>query len=169
MASYIVEIDPYDISSDAMLLDTNVLVGAFDPSDRYHDDANCFIMEYPYQWLVPIAVIIETWGILVGRSKKFYAGFNFLKWINTPGSVVVIDNTKDKMSEEATLINEFRIDCVDAILMLLATDIGVKCGYKELPVATYDTKDFMKVIGTSGFHFDVFDMRTLDRVLHPTS
>ena len=52
-----------------MIVDTNVLVAAFHKSEPNHDDARYFLDEFDYQWLVRAAVVIETWGFIVGSQR----------------------------------------------------------------------------------------------------
>jgi len=158
----------YQVSRESVFVDTNILVGAFCPRDIFHEDSRIFLNEFSCQWLLPVAVIVEAFGVIVSRTRSFYEAYTMLSWANTPGNAIVIDCTKGRMNEETEVMNRFQVDCVDAILMLLATDISRSCGFGvQLPVATYDAKDFLKGISDERMYYDIYDMRTGDRYLRP--
>ncbi len=158
---------PYDIKAatitilqNASIIDTNVLVAAFNKKQDHHDDAKLVLDESGYQWLVPAAVVVETWGMLVGSLKDWKGGFDFLAWLATPGKAVVVLPQKGTFDDERELIAESHLDCVDAVIANLATEIRHLCKLdKPLIVATYDTRDFLRLLANRNLHFRLWDMR----------
>lgn len=147
MPEYRLDSLAYDVMHKSVLLDTNVLVGAFDPEDSNHEEARFFIDESQYQLLVPLAVIVEAWGFLVGSRKKWNLGFEMLAWLNTPGRAIIIASKGDNIPEVQGLAQIIeKLDCVDAVLVLLSEEIRLKCGFSAgPPIATYDLRDFYKL------------------------
>jgi len=146
-----------------MLLDTNVLVRAFESDTDDSAETFFFLREADYQWLVPVAVIVESWGFLVGKQKNWRAGFDLLAWLNTPGSAIIISQRGEDSEKVAELMAAFSggVDCVDAMLMLLATDITGQCNLTPpIPVATYDTRDFNRARSQTTLRVEVYDMRS---------
>ncbi len=152
-----------EISRNSMLLDTNVLVAAFDKDDPDHIDAGTFVREFDYQWLVPIAVVVESWGMLVGSRKNWQAGYELLAWINTPGTGVVVLPEDSDLSEEHGITRSQQLDCVDAMIVRTANAITMVCGLRpSLHIATFDTGDFLRLLGARRYRFNLFDMRSFD-------
>lgn len=150
-----------EITRQALILDTNVLVQAFDPDEEHHEDARYFLDEYPYQWLVSVAVVVETWGFLVGKNKNWQAGYRFMAWLNTPGKALVIIPQSGDLTSERSLIEALHLDCVDAIIGSLANDISISCDLaSSIPVATYDTRDFYRLRVQGNLRLNIYDMNT---------
>jgi predicted nucleic acid-binding protein len=146
-----------------MMLDTNVLVSAFSKEDRYHEPARRFIDESKRQLIIPVAVLIETWGMLVGsRIKDRRAGDSVVGWVNTPGKAILLPQSVDRAVDVQSLIGTARVDCVDAMVFQLATQISRQMpGGDSIYVATYDTSDFYKCMQAHGVRIKIFDMREL--------
>ena len=143
-------------------LDTNVLVKAFLPSEDQHNEARYFIDEFDHQWFIPVAVIVETWGFLVGKSKNWQAGLNLLSWLITPGKNLTILPQRGEITEERKIIEELRIDCVDAVIVSLATQMFRQCALERpLLVATFDTSDFFRLIGRLDIGLSLYDLKEL--------
>jgi predicted nucleic acid-binding protein len=165
MAIYKVEINDLQINNNAMLLDTNVLVSAFYSKDPKHEDTKYFLEEADYQWLIPAVVVIETWGLLVGRSGSWMEGYQFLTWLNTPGKALVILPQRGDFSGEQIMVSRLEIDCVDAVLVSLAREITTQCKLRpSLFVATYDTRDFFKINQRESSRTNIYDMNFLQKI-----
>jgi predicted nucleic acid-binding protein len=163
MPLYHVDGSSFDIPRDSVLLDTNVLVAAFWDRDPEHNSARYFIDEFPHQWLVPAAVVVETWGLIVGSKKDLNAGYEFLSWLNTPGRAVVVLPQSGSFSSEQAIVQALHVDCVDAVIVNLANTITVSCDLRpSLPIATYDTKDFLRLKMLPDSRFNLIDMRSGD-------
>lgn len=145
------------------MLDTNVLVSAFSKDDRHHESARYFLDEFEGQFIIPVAVLIETWGMLVGsRNRDFRAGLSVVDWVNTPGKAVLLPQSVERVVDMRSLIGNTRVDCVDAMVFQLATEISRQMpGGDSIFVATYDTSDFYKCMQAHGVRIDIFDMRDL--------
>lgn len=157
-----------NVSRDALLLDTNVLVAAFLPNEEQsRKDYALFVLEeYDRPLLVPSVVVVEAWGVLVGRNKELGAGYALLTWLNSPSSgATLVPPPRGDVIRTQQLVESKRIDCVDAMLAEMATQITVFCGLNPfLEIATFDTSDFLKMTVRDGVQLRVFDMRTLDTV-----
>ncbi len=152
-----------DISREACLLDTNILVAFFSKDDQWHDDAMAFIDLVSGQLLVPASVAVETWGVLVGSRKLFDAGLLFLGWVNDPGKAVVIPGWDGLLTDAERLSRRLHVDLVDAAVMCVAETVTHECALNPpVMVATFDTGDFLKFYRSKKPNFHVFDVITLE-------
>ena len=159
-----------DIARDALLLDTNVLVAAFNPSedDGNKDNAKYILDEHEQQLLVPTVVVVEAWGFLVGRSRNWSAGFEMFTWLNSPGRATIVPANQNELDKTQRLMSALSLDCVDAMLAELATNITQSCGLTPpLTIATFDTRDFLKMTKNYGLELAIFDMRTFETLILP--
>lgn len=151
-----------ELRRDVVILDTNVLYAAFNVGDSKHEDSRTYI-DVPAQLIVPMPVIVETWGLLVGRDNDWEGGFSFLRWIIDPSSGVVVIHECSDVSNIHALASSLRIDCVDAAILHLADDITKQCKLSPACViATYDTRDFFQSLKDRSFGVTLLDMHTLD-------
>ena len=119
-----IKLNPY-----AIFVDTNVWVSAFDPNDLKHDYAQYFLEDTQGPILVPICVVVETWGMLVNRPTYsvdkqilWERGIAFLAWLADPGhNVRLIPEINDSANYIIDLSRSLHIDCVDAMLAHLAS------------------------------------------------
>src|SRR5574337_1564532 len=103
----------HDLRREAVMLDTNVIYGAFSPGDSRHGDCLAYL-DIEEQYVVPLPVVIETWGLLVGRDNDWESGLRFLAWLNDPSSGVVVVNHTEDIRSIQRLAKSARVDCVDA-------------------------------------------------------
>ncbi len=151
-----------DISRDAILLDTNVLVGAFLPGDQNHDVCQ-LIFDMPEQLLVPLSVVVESWGLLVGSRKRLDCGLQLLAWLANPGTDAYVIHHADEIDSVRVLVGEVNVDCVDALLAYMANTVTEQCELSPpLRIATFDTADFIKCMRTGRFKLKLLDMNTLE-------
>jgi predicted nucleic acid-binding protein len=149
-----------EISRGAVILDTNVLVNGFKPGERYHEPARRFLDEFDNDLVVPVAVLVETWGLLVGRDKDRRTAMSVLEWVNTPGKAMLLPQQVDEAVALQDLVSEVQVDIVDALVYQLATDLSRQfVGGSSIRVATYDTSDFWKCIKALGVRIEILDMR----------
>lgn len=128
-----------EIARDAVLLDTNVLVALFLQDDDYHGDTEVFFEMNNYQWLIPVVVVVETWGLLHARTKSLSAGQLLFDWLNTPGQRIVVLPQSEKLEKDHELLKALYLDCVDAMIANLAHEITTQCNLvPALPIATFD-------------------------------
>src|SRR5437867_9094496 len=96
MPSYSIASCDLEVSRDAVILDTNVIVAAFHPRDQRHGDAKALleILE-ERQLIIPMVVVVEVWGMLVGSMKQLDCGYEFLTWLNNPGRDLLIPHDSE--------------------------------------------------------------------------
>jgi len=155
-----------DIARNAILLDTNVLVEAFSAQDNFErqEYADLFLGQIKGPLLVPSVVLVEAWGLLVGSRKMRPAGLDLLTWVERPGRAIIVPPHRADVQRTQQIARSWSVDCVDAMLVELATDITDRCGLSpSLPIATYDTRDFTRMSLIKGeLRFRVFDMNSPD-------
>jgi len=155
-----------NIPRNALLLDTNVLFAAFYPHDdaSRHEYAKYLIEEDDTPLLVSTAVVVETWGLLVGSYGARVEGHDLLTWLNRPGRATLIPPHRADLNRTQQLVQGLWIDCVDAMLAELATTITILCELDPaLAIATFDARDFFRMTKRQGLQLTIFDMRTLER------
>jgi predicted nucleic acid-binding protein len=163
----IFQIPPFEIdfSRRAVLLDTNVLYAAFAQEDQHKDNALVFLDIWDGDILIPISVIVETWGMLVGGKKKnLRAGLDLLDWLMNPGNRAFLlpqdINDAEFMHKS---IRQIQIDCVDALLMSYANAVSEQCNFRPfLLIATYDFTDYLKCLGQYKLQFRLLNPDTLE-------
>ncbi len=147
MPTYTVDGDSFEIMREAVLSDTNILVAAFDTNDSRHEDTLTYIDGLVAPLVVPVAVVIETWGFLVGSRKSIDSGLELLSWISNPGKAVILPQKADSSGDIQNYIRQQRIDCVDAMILQLADDISRQCDIPGgIVVASYDMRDFFRCV-----------------------
>jgi predicted nucleic acid-binding protein len=151
-----------DISRNAMLVDTNVLVAAFWPGETpgRRDNAQFVLNEYDRPLLIPSAVIVEAWGMIVGAKRG--SGDALLTWLNLPGRATIVPTYKQDVIEPHRLVTGYGIDAVDAMLVELATEMSDQCSLTPwMKIATFDTRDFLRLFGRPGLRMSLFNMLEL--------
>ncbi len=156
------------ITPNSVLVDTNVLVAAFQKKEENNFNADYFLNErYDLELLIPIVVIVEAWGFLVGARGNWGSGYSLLSWLNTPGKATIITQ-KAELSLEHEVVTSLgkRIDCVDAMISRLAMEISVSCNLRRsIPIATFDTSDYYLISERHNLNLRVFDMNVVDQTL----
>lgn len=152
------------VRRDTVILDTNVLVAAFWPRDQYHEDARYFIDEWAAPFFVPLAVLVESWNMLVGSLKYWTGGIELLMWLVTPGNNVrLLPHNAAHFDDVTELVRAVHVDCVDSFLSRLADDVSRQgCFDPHVTVATYDTSDLTKCRERGDLRLMVFDLRSYD-------
>jgi predicted nucleic acid-binding protein len=152
-----------DISRAALLLDTNVLVARFYPKDQWHENASEFIDEWDDPFVVPIGVLIEAWGWLVGSRKHREGGEQLLTWVADPGTASLMPQETHYFGEAHDLIKAVYVDCVDALLSCLGNNISRTSFLDtDIVIATYDTQDIYKCRQRGGLRVQILDLRSFD-------
>jgi len=156
-----------DVSRNAVILDTNVLVAAFEPRDERHENTKVLLFEVltdEYnQIIVPISVVVEAWGMLVGSYKDWNAGHELLSWLTNPLNAVLIPQSVNNSNSVREITRAMHIDCVDALLLHLADEVNEQCALKPfIHIATYDTSDYLRSLEVHDFRISVLDARTLE-------
>ncbi len=154
-----------NIARNAVLLDTNVLVEAFSLQDNSgrQEYAELVLEDLEGPLLVPTVVLVEAWGLLVGRNKARPAALDLLTWLNLPGRATIVPPHRADVQRTQQIIGDLVVDCVDAMLVELATDITERCDLRPtLLIATFDTRDFTHMSRKRDLRFRIFDMRSGD-------
>ena len=150
----------YDLPRNIALLDTNVLIALVDPNDGWHEHTISALDMGEYRWAVPHATLLEAWNFLVGRQKRRDLAYRLMDWVLTPGQAIVVGDAIEPVSSAHKYSQRFGIDLVDANLLDLADRMSRECSIEPaVHVATYDTRDFIRLFGPSGLSFNVYDMR----------
>lgn len=160
MPRWEVPLRTYELPRDIALLDTNVLISFIDPSDRWHENTNLVLDCGEYRWAVSHANLLEAWNFLVGRKKRPDLAYALMRWALTPGKAILVGDAIEPVSTAHKFSEKYTIDIVDAGLIDIASRISHDC--KIVPavhVATYDVGDFLRLFGTTGLTFNVYDMR----------
>lgn len=155
-----------EVSRLAALVDTNVLVNAFLPQEPKHDEALLFLEEWNGQLLMPITVIVEAWGMLVGSRKRHDCGCNLLAWVSSPGSpVYLLPQHSDRLDRIEEIARDMRIDCVDALLLYLADEFTEQGDFDPpFLIATYDLVEFFNSARAYHIRANLLDLNTLERI-----
>ena len=148
------------LARKAILVDTGVLIAAFharENSDRSLE-ARYFLEVYDGPLLVPI-VVVEALGWLIGSRKDRDGASSLLTWLNAPNRATIIPLRRVEVDMTQYLMETFSIDGVDAMLVELATFITEDCDLRPaLPIATFDTGDFLRMYRWQGIKFSVWDV-----------
>lgn len=169
MPTYTFPTPTVEIPRASMLIDTNVLVSRFLPGDEREEDATAFLelmREQLITPILPVPVIVETWGMLCGRSKSFDSAIRFVTWFNDPGNALLLPQHCERFGQVEQVAAMLRVDFVDALLVHLADELSEKCGLRPpLKIATFDTRDFTKrLIGLEGVRLRVHDLNSNDEL-----
>jgi predicted nucleic acid-binding protein len=136
---YYVDECSIEIARDAILIDTGVLVALFHVRDDNNSYVEAFFDMYEYQWLIPVVVVVETWGLLGSRTGRSEAGLKFFAWMNTPGKRITVLPQTEKIEKDYQLLRTLYLDCVDAMIATVADEITNQCDLEiPLPIATFD-------------------------------
>jgi hypothetical protein len=149
----------FTINRSAVIIDTNIMVNAFWRGSKKKDETIYFLDEWQHQWIIPIGVVVESWGFIVGKERDWEGGFNLLIWLNTPGKNLLIIGHNGEIIEEQTVIELHKVDCVDSMILTLAKKLTEDCGLeKPIPIATWDTRDFLRLVGQGDLRFRLYDL-----------
>lgn len=162
MRDYGIQALSWPIPRDSMILDTNVIYAGFanndDPDRILH--AQWILEEHPSVLLLPTVVVVEAWGLLVGRDGDRDAGMKLLSWVNTPGRTILLPHPNPHLDGIHTIMTDIPVDCVDAMLVELSRDIIDHCALR-IPIATFDTRDFLILSRKHGLNLPIYDMSVL--------
>lgn len=153
-----------EISRHATLLDTNVLVAAFLPSDEKYAPAKVFLDIWEDQFLIPMSVVVEAWGMLTARQRDLRSRHEFLAWLRNPGTpIAILPQMTDRFADVPDLVKSMDVDCVDALLLCLASDLTEQCNLSPpVLIATFDIRDFWRCALDGRFKFKLLHPESLD-------
>lgn len=164
MPDYLIDETVIEISRRSTLVDTNILVAAFCREEEIgrQEYAQSLLHQGDEQILVAYEVMVEAWGVMVGKNKDRGAGCTMLRWINDVGQPVVVipPAHRREIGRTRELVEALGVDCVDAMLADLATDISRVCDLRPtIAIATFDTRDFTRLAKSFGVTLRVRDGR----------
>jgi predicted nucleic acid-binding protein len=160
MPNWLVPEQIYDLPRNIAFLDTNVLVSLANPNDEWHDQTIAALDMGEYRWAVALGSLIEAWNFLVGRVRRKEFAYDLMTWMLTPGNAILVGDAVEPVSTAHFYSQRYAIDLVDASLIDLADRMSKACELNPaVHVATYDTRDFLRLFGVSGLSFHVYDMR----------
>lgn len=137
-------------SPDMAVVDTNVLIAAFVQSDSLHETAKAFLELWGEQGiaLVPVPVLVEAWGMIVGSRKDRVAGLEMLKWALDPMLVRLIPGHHSHTCEVHSIAVQYGVDMVDAWILWLVNDMHDRCELNQrVRIVTFDVRDFIRCAG----------------------
>lgn len=167
MPQYNVPGEVLDIPRNTALIDTNVLVAMFDPTDGLHAEAQFALREDDrFCWLVIPAVLVEAAGLLKRRAGDI-AVVTMLRWLLTPGQrVLLISSVEGPKELEKHLplcidmISSRQLDFVDTQLMTVASVLTLACDLAPfMPILTSDFRDFYAAARGRRYQYSVLDLR----------
>lgn len=165
MPSYRIPEAQIELPRNSALLDTSVLVALADRDDDYHTNAQTIIEILDYNWLVVPSVLVEAWGQIVGKRRRWSVAFDFFTWLLTPGNVILLPDPHRPLREHFETARKYRIDLVDAQLMDFADMITHTLNAKPFTfIVTSDTRDFFKCKSEGSFRFSLYNMKNLEEV-----
>jgi len=147
-----------DIPRNAMLLDTNLLYERYGRNGVLRAEAE-FFFDSAGPFLVPLCVVCEAWSMVVGKDRNWDGGFEMLRWLSTPPSVILVRDDERLSLECDSVCRRFGTDYVDSMLILLATRLSSLLG-TPAPIATLDVRDFAKMKQAGTHDFAVYDVRS---------
>ncbi len=141
MPEYIAEKHSCWVFHHSRLIDTNVLVAYFDPSDKHHESAKNFIdylaleLQVP---LVPVSVVVEAWGVCPEKERH-----KMIEWLAQPGNIEILPEDSDVYAIATTTATKYDTDIVDALLIHHAKAVTSQCSLPSpLPIATFDNRNW---------------------------
>lgn len=155
------------VTQNYIILDSNVIIAAFDPNDKYHEQAKPFLddgVDGDEEFIISMSVLVESWGMLVGRGGNRRNGIEMLNWVNTPGNAHAFPQDSSPLADYVNMITQVdNIDSVDIFLAHLSNDISSKAKIDEkILIATFDTKDFVICREKYNLGLRILDMRSYD-------
>lgn len=139
------------MSPQMAVVDTNVVIAAFLPShDGQHATAKAFLDLWSETGiaLVPIPVLVEAWGMIVGSRKNRPAGLAMLKWALDPLRVQLVPGECEHTANVSEIAQKYCVDIVDAWILWIVTDMYYRCELSSrVRIVTFDTRDFLKCAG----------------------
>lgn len=154
-----------DIPRNALILDTNILVGAFHEGDEHHEESVKLVHAYPNEFVIFVSVIVEACGVLKGRPRGKESRVKLISWLRdkAPGSVLIIPDLKEPFEGHVqdTISQNSSLDCVDAMIAFFADRTFSKEGLeKPVAIATHDKKDYLALSVMHSCKIRLFDFNT---------
>ncbi len=152
-------------SRRSIFVDTNVLYAAFKKTDDVQKQDALTFLDLGADLLIIVPVIVETWGMLVGRDRYWEGGFEFLSWLENPGnSAFPFPQHVENMEFLYRTTSEVHIDSVDAFLMKTADEVTEQCNFSpSILIATYDFRDYLKCLIQYKMRFNLINPSTLEQ------
>ena len=160
----------FDCPRRFLLLDTNVLMAYFLPNDPFHEDCQIVLDEIipeNYQGVgILNAVLVECWGMIVGKSSRPDIGLRLFDWVSNIGNrAIVIPSSSVIIQGSQRLVRELNVDYVDALLMFYATSLTNQLG-ESVSICSLDRRDLYKRFERRdlALEYRVFNPETLETI-----
>ncbi len=154
----------YELSRDSVIIDTCVLAAYFSDRDQKHEEASVFFDDLSGSAIIPISVVVETWGLLVGRDRRVDLGLKLLSWVNTPGRAMLLPDNESMAQNYQITVRQFEVDLVDAMIVCLADTITRTCSLNPaIDIVTFDMRDFIKCLRAKTYKFRLWDLEAYEK------
>lgn len=153
-----------DFSRNVILIDTGVVYAAFSERDQRKESAQAFLALWDGDILISASVVVETWGLLVGRDRDWDRGIEFIEWMQKLGNrVFLLPQEVDQFHAVYSIMTTVHISVVDSFNANTAHRITNECAMKPfLTIATYDFGDYLKARQKCSAHLNLIDPDSFD-------
>lgn len=167
MLNFTIQSRSYHVPRHGVLVDTNVVVAKFLPVDEHHETADAFLAGLdgrPWYPVLPVSVLVESWGMLVGSfGSSVDSGCQMLEWAMNPGTATILPDNPTRIDEMKRMASLLQIDLVDAVLLELSASLQRGCSFDSpLPIASFDQRDYLMVVGRVDQTVRLMDVHTFD-------
>lgn len=153
----------YHFPTRVAFLDTNVLIAVVQENDGRHGHTEAVLELQDYHWCVTHSCVLEAWNFLAGKQKNRRLAIQLIDWLFTPGNAFLISDAVEPLSTAHLFSQQLHVDIVDANLVDVANRLTVQCDLKPWAhIATYDTRDFLRIHYQKKLKFNVFDMEHME-------
>lgn len=150
---------PIDLPRNIALLDTNVLIGVAQNNEEMLASLDLLGSNF----LISPVIFVETWNMLVGKSKDRAAAYNLADYAMRTPSVILLHGHRGSFEESDTHTRLLDIDFADA--HLVATAVRLRNIMNErVTIVTNDTRDFLRLLPHFRADFRIFVPDNLDTI-----
>jgi predicted nucleic acid-binding protein len=141
MAEYTVDPGICWVSPESRIVDTNILVGYFEPTDKWHEKSRTYLdylAERGTVPLIPLTVVVEAWGKLDPGADII-----MLEWVSQPGNIEILPENYALVPHAHTISRKFKTDFIDSLLALYAVNVTKHAALRQpVPIATFDQRNW---------------------------
>ncbi len=149
MPYHTIESQQLFLHDKCMITDTNLLTSAILPSELHHSSSKEFLETFSseYDFIIPVEVLIETWGLISGKTGRIDLALELYNWVASPGNATVVYLGNEFYNASKRISEEVEVDIVDSILIYSSQTLAASCRLANpIPIATYETRDFIKYV-----------------------
>lgn len=142
---------PIDLPRNVALLDTNVLMGVA----RNDEEMLASLDILGSNFLISPVIFVETWNMLVGKSKDKAAAYNLADYAMRNPDVILLHGHSGAFEESDNHTRDLEIDFADAHLVSTAVRLrGIM--NERVTIVTNDTRDFLRLLPKFRTDFRIF-------------